>query len=103
MVCYSFLSLVSDVFGANNLATPRPEGTSPADVTSFHSGQRLWSLDNLPPIYYVLEPSEAWRKFARSAIPEKKRDVRGQIVFEPFPVAGKVRRPMLDFKILVCP
>ena len=83
------------------IATPRTTGDDSEDVTSFHPGQRLWSLDNLPHIFYVLEPSEAWRTFSSLPRPDQKRDVHGRLMFEQHATTGESPRPLLDFKILV--
>ena len=47
----------------------------PADTTSYVHGQRDWSLQNLPPILDVLDPSESWlRVNTRHEKAEEKLD-----------------------------
>ena len=82
------------------LAVPRRTGNSLNDVTSFHPGQRQWSINNLPDILYVLRPPPEWHTFMKSAKPVQKADAYNNPMFEQYPEPGKSPRPMLDYKIL---
>ncbi|MCJ1412795.1 hypothetical protein MMC19_006894 [Ptychographa xylographoides] len=80
--------------------TPRRVGNSPQDVTDFHPGQSNITEEHLHEIFYVLEPTQAWKLFANSARPAKKRSANGGILYEREPEPGKSRRALLDFKAL---
>ncbi|MCJ1393112.1 hypothetical protein MMC18_005984 [Xylographa bjoerkii] len=49
----------------------------PQDVTSYHPGQRSWSFNNLPDIFYQLFPDVAWRTLKVNGLPEPKPDKIG--------------------------
>lgn len=89
------------MFNLTVIVVPRPTGISPQDVTDFHPGQANWSLNNLPNILYTLNSPRVrndWKTVTRR--PREKRDQAGQIMYERWPEAGTVARPLLDFKVL---
>ncbi|MCJ1380159.1 hypothetical protein MMC17_003262 [Xylographa soralifera] len=80
---------------------PRPfPVTDPDDRTSYHPGQRTWSIDNLPDILYQIYPDLEWYRFMHTGLPEPKVDRHGWGIYESWPVDPKAPRMLLDFPIL---
>ncbi|KAL9119057.1 MAG: hypothetical protein Q9187_004389 [Circinaria calcarea] len=80
---------------------PRRTGNSPTDVIAFHPAQAYLSFHNLPDILYELWAPQSWWTFKNSGLPPQKCDAAGNGMYEHLPEAGKARRPLLDFPVLV--
>ena len=81
---------------------PRPfPAADPTDRTSYHAGQRTWSINNLPDILYQIYPDQEWDRFSRSKLPEPKVDQYGRVMLESWPVDPMKPRKLLNFTVLV--
>ncbi|MCJ1398816.1 hypothetical protein MMC11_002017 [Xylographa trunciseda] len=81
--------------------SPRPfPVTDPSDRTSYHPGQRAWSVDNFPEILYQIYPDDDWYRFMNSGLPEPKIDRYGRVAREAWPVDPSQPRMLLNFTIL---
>ncbi|MCJ1434595.1 hypothetical protein MMC27_003964 [Xylographa pallens] len=74
--------------------------TDPDDRTSYHPGQRTWSVKDPPDILYLIYPDQDWYRFMHSGLPGPKIDHYGRVVLESWPPDPMNPRPLLDFPIL---
>ncbi|KAI9783194.1 MAG: hypothetical protein M1835_003864 [Candelina submexicana] len=87
--------------GPTAYTVPRQQGTNANDVTSFHSGQAYWNLENLPDIMYRWKPTDQDKVPWKYPRPAQKRDANGNLMWDPkYPQDDKTGRRICDFDIL---